>query len=133
MKGIERICANQFLSGIKHTTPTSFIILDKINPEKMPSVPRDPNPKLWEKYFVEVCRERLTLTLEKEKNQWKMGYSDCSNLHAHKSLHARMDLKFTYLQQMLSKEDLSPEALSSPPIMLYFREEINRLTLQILD
>ena len=56
---------------------------EEIDPQKMPSVPRD--PKLWEDYFIQVCNERLTLTLDKEKERWDV----CSDEYF-KPLHSSM-------------------------------------------
>ena len=88
----------------------------------MPSPPRD--PEQWEDYFLQVCSERLTLTLAKEKDQWD---ADASEPRA--CLRPRTINQFKRLKDILKYPGTPPEKrpYSFHVYMTKFREEINKL------
>ena len=88
----------------------------------MPPAPRD--PELWEHYFLQVCDERLTLTLAKEKEQWDADLSE-----SRACLRPRMIRQFERLKEILRCPGIPPEKrpYSFNVYTTKFREEISKL------
>ena len=95
---------------------------EEMDPQKMPPVPRDLDPKSWEDYFLQVCIERLTLTLDKEKKQWDDDSSEHQYLHCRTRPILRM-----LTNEILENPGVSPETSAKVTYMTEFREEISKL------
>ena len=90
----------------------------------MPSAPRD--PELWEKYFLQVCSERLALSLAKEKEQWNAYSSE-----QHGVLRPSMKEKLRIIkEQILENPGVAPgkpQLSENVEYMTKFREKISKL------
>ena len=92
---------------------------EEINPKKISPPPKD--PKSWEDYFLQVCSERLALSLAKEKEQWEADSSDSSIF-----LRPWMEKQLAHLEEILKKpsENYSYKFNKGTTS---FREEVSRL------
>ena len=93
-----------------------MIISEEIDPKKIPLPRRDSDS--WEDYLLKVYKNRLNLTLEKEKGQWD---ADLSKPDAY--LHRQLQR----LEKLVDYRDLPGE---NPPLpgtyIMNFQDEISR-------
>ena len=72
-EGMEKLLGKKYVNAIKCTSPLSFITSREFDCEAMPPVPKFSG--LWDGYLVQVCIARLSLALEKEKEEFEADFS----------------------------------------------------------
>ena len=128
---MEAIDRNKAL-GIKRITPLCFIMSEEIDPKEISPVPN--SNKSWECHLTTVCKERLELTLKKEKEKWE---ADSSELCA--QLRSKVDVLFEKLKGIFDygcsvsgkksgkKSGKMGKSDTSRPCLESFKLEIRRL------
>ena len=124
---MEAIDRNKAL-GIKRITPLCFIMSEDIDPKEISPVPK--SNKSWESHLTTVCKERLELTLKKEKEKWE---ADSSELRT--QLRSKVDVLFEKLKGIFDygcsvsgkKSGKTGKSDTSRPCLESFKLEIRRL------
>ena len=99
------------------------MVSEGVDPKEMPPLTKD--PELWTDYFLLVCSTRLSLTLQKEKEQWDEDFSEHREF-----LRPRMIRQFKRLKDILANPGVRPALRKHPfftGFIQIFRDEISKL------